>query len=143
MGEGNRSPKSERWRGQAAGMALRSPTKIVGRSRSLRRNLTDPEIMLWSRLKGRGHGRPVFRCQHPIGSIILDFYCPAAKLAVEVDGRTHWDEDAIQRDRRRDAWLASQGIAVTRIGAGEVHHHLSQVVDGIILLAQARIASRD
>ncbi len=124
-------------------MALRSATRIANRARSLRRRLTEPEIMLWSRLKGRGHGRPVFRCQHPIGSIILDFYCPAAKLAVEVDGRTHWSDEAIEKDRRRDAWLASHGIAVTRVGAGEVCNNLSQVVDGIILGAEARIAGRD
>ncbi|HEX7946604.1 MAG TPA: DUF559 domain-containing protein [Phenylobacterium sp.] len=124
-------------------MALRSTTRIANRARSLRRALTEPEVMLWSRLKGRGHGRPVFRCQHPIGSIILDFYCPAAKLAVEVDGRTHWDDDAIEKDRRRDAWLATQGIAVTRVGAGEVCNNLGQVADGIILRAEARIAGRD
>lgn len=110
-------------------MALRSATRIANRSRTLRSNLTEPEIMLWSRLKGRGHGRPIFRC-------------PAAKLAVEVDGRTHWDDEAQARDDARDAWLRTQGITVTRIGAGSVYRELTQVVDGIILRAEALIAGR-
>jgi len=98
--------------------------------------------MLWSRLKGRGKGRPIFRRQVPIGSIIVDFYCPAAKLAIEVDGRTHWDDDAQVKDAARDHWLAEQGVSVIRIGAGEVYRNLGHVVDGIILRAEALIAGR-
>ncbi len=55
--------------------------------------MTEPVVMLWSRLRGRNADRPTFRRQHVIGSIILDFYCPSAKLAIEVDGRTHWSDE--------------------------------------------------
>ena len=96
--------------------------------------------MLWSRLKGRGQDRPIFRRQVPIGSIILDFYCPAAKLAVEVDGRTHWDDEAQAKDAARDHWLGQQGISVMRVGAGEVYRNLGQVTDSIFLAAAALIA---
>ncbi|HET6970172.1 MAG TPA: endonuclease domain-containing protein [Phenylobacterium sp.] len=121
-------------------MALRSRTMIANRARALRRELTEPEIMLWSRLRRRAGGdHPVFRRQHPIGSIILDFYCPAAKLAVEVDGRTHWTDEQRVRDEARDRWLAEQGIAMMRIGAGAVYRDLSQVADGVILRAEERI----
>lgn len=96
--------------------------------------------MLWSRLKGRGTDRPIFRRQVACGSIILDFYCPSARLAVEVDGRTHWDEAALARDEARDAWLARQGIAVVRVGAGEVYRNLSGVVDGILVQALTKVA---
>ena len=98
--------------------------------------------MLWSRLKGRGKDRPIFRRQVPIGSIIVDFYCPAAKLAIEVDGRTHWNDDAQAKDRARDYWLAQQGITVMRIGAGQVYRNLGQVVDAIIRQADELIARR-
>ena len=121
-------------------MAPKTSTKIANRARRFRRELTTPEVMLWSRLKGRGQDRPIFRRQVPIGSIILDFYCPAANLAVEVDGRTHWDDDAQARDQARDYWLAQRGIAVMRIGAGEVYRNLGQVADGVIRRADELIA---
>ena len=104
--------------------------------------MTGPEVMLWSQLKGRGTDKPIFRRQVAWGSIILDFYCPAARLAVEIDGRTHWDDDARARDEARDAWLAGQGVAVMRIGAGAVYRDLRGVADGVILRALERIANR-
>jgi very-short-patch-repair endonuclease len=104
--------------------------------------MTEPEVMLWSRLRGRGDGRPVFRRQHPLGGIILDFYCPAAKLAVEIDGSTHWTDEQIAKDRARDAWLNGQGIRVLRIGASEVFNNLSDVVDAVLLAAEERISHR-
>jgi very-short-patch-repair endonuclease len=123
-------------------MALRSRTLIANRARVLRKDMTEPEVMLWSRLRGRGEGRPVFRRQHPLGAVILDFYCPAAKLAVEIDGSAHWTDEKIAKDEARDRWLAQQGIEVLRIGAGEVYRNLGQVADGVILSAIARIANR-
>lgn len=104
--------------------------------------MSEPEVMLWSRLRGRAEGRPVFRRQYPFGSIILDFYCPAAKLAVEVDGSTHWTEEKIAKDEARDRWLDRQGISILRIGAGAVYRNLSLVADGVILRAQELIANR-
>jgi len=82
---------------------------IAKRARALRRALTEPEAMLWSRLKGRGGDRPVFRRQHAFGTIIFDFYCVPAKLAVEIDGSTHWDEEARAKDEARDIWAMRQG----------------------------------
>ena len=123
-------------------MARDTSTRIATRARRFRRELTEPEAMLWSRLKGRGKDRPIFRRQVPIGSIIVDFYCAAAKLAMEVDGRTHWDDDAQAKDAARDHWLGTQGVSVLRIGAGEVYRNLGQVVDGIILRAEALVAGR-
>ncbi len=95
--------------------------------------------MLWSRLKGRAKDRPIFRRPFAYESMIFDFYCPAAKLAVEIDGATHWDEEKRGKDEARDHWLGTRGIAVLRIGAGAVYQNLSQVADGVILRAIARI----
>jgi very-short-patch-repair endonuclease len=105
----------------------------------MRKAMTEPEVMLWSRLRGRGPDRPTFRRQHPFGAIILDFYCPAARLAVEVDGATHWDEDARAKDEARDRWLMSQGVHVYRVSAGRIYHDLGGVTDGVLLYAQALI----
>jgi very-short-patch-repair endonuclease len=65
--------------------------------------MSAPEALLWSRLRRRNSDQPTFRRQHPFGSLILDFYCPSARLAVEVDGRTHWSDEERERDAARDA----------------------------------------
>jgi very-short-patch-repair endonuclease len=98
--------------------------------------------MVWSRLKGRGRGRPVFRRQHPYESMIFDFYCAAAKLAVEIDGSTHWSDEAGAKDAARDAWLAGRGLTVMRIPAGWVYRDLTAVMDAIYAKADELIASR-
>jgi very-short-patch-repair endonuclease len=79
------------------------------RAKALRRTLSLPEVLLWKALKGRAVDGLHFRKQHPIGPYILDFYCEAAKLAVEVDGASHGAGDRPVRDERRDAWLAGAG----------------------------------
>jgi very-short-patch-repair endonuclease len=74
--------------------------------------------------------------------MIFDVYCPAARLAVEIDGATHWDEARRARDDARDAWLARRGIEVLRIEAGAVYRDLGGVADAVLLRALARIGSR-
>jgi len=120
-------------------MEAKTTTLIAKRARAFRRALTEPEAMLWSRLKGRGKDQPIFRRQFAFGSMIFDFYCVAAKLAVEIDGATHWDEDKRAKDEARDRWLATQGIAVLRIGAGLIYQNLNRAADGVILRALERI----
>ena len=105
----------------------------------MRKAMTEPEVMLWSRLRGRSPDKPTFRRQHPFGSIILDFYSPAARLAVEVDGPTHWDDDARAKDEARDRWLMNQGVRVHRVPAEQIYHDLSGVTDGVLLYAQELI----
>jgi very-short-patch-repair endonuclease len=116
-------------------------TLIANRARAMRKAMSEPELMLWSRLRGRGPETPTFRRQHPLGSLILDFYCPAARLAVEVDGRTHWDDAAQAKDAARDRWLMNQGISVLRIPASQIYHDLSGVTDGVRLRAEALVAA--
>ena len=78
--------------------------------------MTDPEVILWSRLRGRGGDRPTLRRQHPFGAIILDFYCPSLKLAIEVDGATHWDDDAQLRDARLNLIDATRQVLANGLG---------------------------
>jgi len=65
--------------------------------------MTDPELMLWSRLRKRLGDGVVFRRQHALGPYILDFFCPMARLAVEVDGPVHSEPEQLAHDTRRDA----------------------------------------
>jgi very-short-patch-repair endonuclease len=98
---------------------MRAPRKTIGRAQRLRRTLSTPEVLLWSRLRKRGRGKPVFRRQHPIGPYVLDFYCAKARLAIELDGAGHDMGDRPQRDLKRTAWLEARGITVLRIPAKE------------------------
>ena len=102
--------------------------KAYKNARRLRRQLSLPEKLLWVRLR-RFDVR--FRRQHPVGPYTLDFYCPALKLAIEVDGFSHDTGDRPQRDEVRTAWLKSQGIEVLRIPAKEVLADPDEIADGL------------
>jgi very-short-patch-repair endonuclease len=121
---------------------MRSSILTSKRAKALRRALTPPELMLWTRLKHRWPDMPVFRNQHPLGPYIVDFYCPAAKLAIEIDGAAHGEDDQIAHDERRDAWLGSQGVTVSRVSASSVFQDADQVADAARLLADELVAKR-
>ncbi|MEX2298105.1 MAG: DUF559 domain-containing protein [Dongiaceae bacterium] len=100
-------------------------------ARTLRRNMTDAERMLWHRIRHKQIDGHRFRRQVPIGPYIVDFACLDARLIVEVDGGQH--ADAVFEDRVREAWLAARGYRVVRFWNNEVIDN----PDGVI----ARIAS--
>ena len=122
--------------------SMRAPTKTVVRARALRREMSPPEVRPWLRLRKRDDGQPKFRRQHPIGWYILDFYCPAARLALEVDGEGHHFENKPGYDARRDAWLKAQGIRVVRVSARAVFEDPFDIAERAHRLAQAMIAQR-
>jgi very-short-patch-repair endonuclease len=106
---------------------MRATTKAtVQKARQFRRELTPPEAKLWTVLRRRGLGLK-FRHQHPIGGYVLDFYCPAAKLCVEVDGIAHDLGGNPDRDERRDEWLARRRIRTLRVSASDVMSNLDAV----------------
>jgi very-short-patch-repair endonuclease len=74
-----------------------------------------------------------------MGPYILDFYCPAAKLAVEIDGAGHGMGDQPQRDNRRDAWLAERGVTTLRIPAADVMRQFEDTVQIIFEAARGRL----
>src|SRR4051812_47503921 len=115
----------------SSSFVLMRDRRITSRARALRKSMSGAEVILWTRLRGHGDDRRKFRRQHPIGQVIVDFYCPSVCLAIEVDGRTHWDDEAQWRDEKRDRWLKSQGVTVLRIPASRVYDELNGVVDGI------------
>ena len=107
---------------------MRAPDFIRDRARQLRRDMTGPERLLWSMLRRNPAGLH-FRRQHPVGPFILDFYCAAAKLCIEVDGPVH--DGQAERDDRRTAWLAKEGIRVIRFSTGDVEQHSARVIAAI------------
>jgi len=116
---------------------MRATSKAtVEKARSLRRALTPPEVALWQYLRDRPGGLK-FRRQHPIGPFVADFYCPAAKLIVEIDGAAHDMGDNPRRDVERDAWLAARGFQLFRVPAAEVQADVQRVVVWIVTAAGA------
>ena len=94
--------------------------------------MTPPELRLWAVLRGKALGWFRFRRQHPMGPYILDFYCAAIKLAIEVDGEGHGHPDQAGHDMRRDWWLFEQGVTVLRVAATDVRDNLDGVMMAII-----------
>ncbi|MBL0948570.1 endonuclease domain-containing protein [Brevundimonas sp.] len=112
------------------------------RAKRMRRPMSPPEARLWVRVRARRLEGCKFRRQHPCGPFILDFYCAAARLAVEVDGESHNHPDQISHDRRRTRWLAAQGIRVVRIAAVDVRDELDGVLAFILRVVRERTAHR-
>ena len=109
--------------------------KAYKSARQFRRELSLPEKLLWVRIR---RNELNFRRQHPIGEYVLDFYCPAAKLAIEVDGAAHDFGDRPQRDERRTSWLNEQGVEVLRIPAKDVLADPDENADALIRLCAER-----
>ena len=88
------------------------------RARQLRSTPTGAEIRLWSRIRRKQLDGFRFRRQHPIGPYVVDFFCPEAKLIVEVDGGQH---DALaEQDANRTEWLEKRGYRVVRFWNNDV-----------------------
>ncbi|HEY3696644.1 endonuclease domain-containing protein [Phenylobacterium sp.] len=94
-----------------------APRTTKDHAKALRGRMSLPEVLLWKAIKGRKLQGLHFRKQHPMGPYILDFYCEALRLAVEVDGASHDFGDRPGRDERRDAWLRAQGVTTLRLSA--------------------------
>ena len=107
---------------------MRSSIQTEKRAQALRRTLTQPERTLWALLRRNELGYH-FRRQHPIGPYVLDFYCAAARLCVEVDGPAHADRQA--QDARRDNWLAAQRIRTLRFSSEDVELRPAIVIAAI------------
>jgi very-short-patch-repair endonuclease len=97
----------------------------------LRNNLTEAEAILWSMLKNSKLGGRKFRRQHSIGYYIVDFYCPAEKLVIELDGQGHYTHEGMSNDAERDKHLSMMGIKVLRFENIEVKENLTKVLQKI------------
>jgi very-short-patch-repair endonuclease len=107
---------------------LRNDPALKDRRRELRRNQTEAEKTFWAHVRNRRfHGRKFFR-QYSFGPYILDFYCPALKLAVELDGGHHVLPDARTYDSARSEYLHAHGIEVLRFWNHDVLAQVQSVL---------------
>jgi very-short-patch-repair endonuclease len=98
-------------------------------AKQMRQEMTPAERLLWERLKSRRLDGFKFRAQHPVGPFILDFWCPAKKLVVEVDGEVHAQRRGY--DRARTEQLEAHDYTVIRFTNEEVMLDIESVVQEI------------
>ena len=111
--------------------------KLTANAQNLRKNMTKEERRLWYEYLSKYPCR--FRRQVTCGSYILDFYCAAARLAVELDGSQHFDPKGMQSDLDRTAFLERNGIHVIRFSNTDVLQNLRGVCQAIDLAVETRI----
>jgi very-short-patch-repair endonuclease len=102
----------------------------------LRRNQTDAERAFWACVRNRQfHGMRFLR-QYSVGPYVLDFYCPAIKLAIELDGGQHNIPEGKEYDAARSEYLKAYGIEVLRFWNNDVLMN----VQGVLAMVEERVS---
>jgi very-short-patch-repair endonuclease len=111
---------------------LFNKTSEKEKRRLLRKNIPPAEAILWSKLRGKSLHGYKFRRQYSIGPYIVDFYSPQMKLAIEIDGESHFVDGALQRDQVRQAFIESAGVTVLRFTNRDIYDRLEGVIGKIL-----------
>jgi very-short-patch-repair endonuclease len=108
-------------------------SKLIRRTaaKRLRANTTPHERALWRALKELPVDGTHFRRQAPIGPYVVDFFCPAARLIIELDGGHHNEDETSKRDRERQSWLEHEGYRVVRFWNSDITGNLTAVLERI------------
>lgn len=103
-------------------------------SRKLRSNMTQAEIILWSRIRRKQLNNFQFYRQKPLGNYIVDFYCPVKKLAIEIDGGQHYENgEIVKEDQAREKFLIDvMKLKIIRFTNIDILRNLNSVMDKII-----------
>jgi very-short-patch-repair endonuclease len=112
--------------------------ELKEKARKLRNNSTRSEIILWKYLKGKQICGVDFHRQKPVGSYILDFFCPAVFLGIELDGYTHNFSDVTRKDALKERQMMSYGIEVIRFWDEDVYYDLDNVLRVIEIMVEER-----
>jgi very-short-patch-repair endonuclease len=100
-------------------------------AKRLRTNMTPHERAFWAALKELPVDGTHFRRQAPIGPYVVDFFCPAKRLIIELDGGHHNDDQTAKRDSQRQIWLEQEGYRVIRFWNSEVTDDLPTVLERV------------
>lgn len=104
---------------------------LKSNARILRKGMTEPEKLLWSKIRRKQLGDFQFYRQKVIGNYIADFFCHKASLVVEVDGGQHYTPEGLAKDKIRDEYMESLGFKVLRFKNNEVFGNIDGVVEVI------------
>ena len=121
---------------------LRYKSNLKLNARRLRKEMTDSERKLWSRLRGKQVLGIQFYRQKPIGNYIVDFYAPKVKIVIEVDGSQHVEKINKIKDAARDKFLKSQGLDVLRFNNLQVLKEIDSVGEVIYDAVVERIEGK-
>jgi very-short-patch-repair endonuclease len=108
-------------------------------ARTLRREQTDAEILLWYLIRGRRLSGLKFRRQYPLPPYVLDFYCDELSMAVELDGGQHNADSEVARDQRRDQFIRARGIEVVRYWNHDVLLKTEEVLEDLLRRASLKL----
>lgn len=106
--------------------------------RYFRKNMPKAEVLLWIQLKSKRMLGQRFLRQYSVGSYVVDFYCPKLKLAIEVDGPTHFTDENREYDPHRQAEIETLGIEFLRFINPEVYSNM----DGVLRMIRETIVRR-
>ena len=104
---------------------------IKAHARAMRKRPTEAEKLLWRQLRGKRFNGLKFRRQHPIDRFIVDFYCRAARLVIEVGGSAHDAPEAIAYDEARQQFLEERGLRLLRFSNEQVTNDTESVLQAI------------
>jgi len=114
-----------------SGQTIHNIPALKQRRRELRQNLTTAEALLWKNLQRSRLDGKKFRRQHSVGKYVLDFYCPECRLAMELDGETHFTSIRAEYDVARDEFIRSLKIRTVRFENRLVFENLESVLQTI------------
>ena len=89
--------------------------------------MPSPEVYLWNKIKNKQLMDIRFRRQYSIGNFIVDFYSPKLKLAIEIDGYSHFNNKAINHDIKRTKYIESLGINIVRYYNNDIMNNIQGV----------------
>ncbi|WP_150303281.1 endonuclease domain-containing protein [Pseudomonas saliphila] len=112
------------------------------RARALRQDMSAAEQLLWSRLRRKQMLGVQFYRQKPLAGYIVDFYCAAAKLVIELDGGQHFEPAEAVKDQVRTVQLEALGLKVIRFDNREVLAELEDVLNAIFVELEERLGGR-
>ncbi len=101
--------------------------------RKLRQDTVKAEKIIWDRIRNRQIEDCKFRRQYSVDKFVIDFYSPILKLAIEIDGESHFKEGAAEYDRERQMYIESLGIKFIRFTNNDVYDNLDGVLESIAL----------
>jgi len=99
--------------------------------------MTEAERLLWEKIRGKQLKGYQFYRQKTISSCIVDFYCPKARLVIELDGGQHYSPEGKEKDRTRDEYMKSIGLRVLRFSDREVFENIQGILEKIWCLCDS------
>ena len=104
-------------------------TDFIQRARDLRKNSTEAEKLLWSKLRNNQFLNIKFRRQHPYPPYMIDFYNEDHKIAIELDGGQHNDSEQQNYDKARTQFLEKGGVRVVRFWNNDVLNNIEGALE--------------